>query len=66
MKTFEDYILQERTKVDKINSLQKLLESHTINNEQSIGTSIAFKNVFEEHELEMIKNKIIKLIQTLE
>lgn len=58
--------LEEKTKIDKINSLRWLLESITIDEEKTfIGSEPILKPVFSEEEQWKIKDKIFKLVEHL-
>lgn len=58
--------LEEKTKIDKINSLRWLLESITIDEEETIiGSEPKLKPVFSEEEQWKIKDKIFKLVEHL-
>lgn len=57
--------LEEKTKIDKLNSLRWLLESVTIDEDATIiGSEPKLKNVFTEEERFKIKHKIFKILNT--
>jgi hypothetical protein len=58
--------LEEKTKIEKINSLRWLLESITVDEENTIIVSEPkLKSVFSEGEHYKIKEKIFKIIESL-
>jgi|688.fasta_scaffold216779_3 hypothetical protein len=58
--------LEEKTKIEKINSLRWLLESITVDEENTIIVSEPkLKSVFSEEEHYKIKEKIFKIIESL-
>lgn len=55
-----------KTNIDKIKTLQSLLESWTINEEKTLaGCEPVYKNTFNESEVYTLKSKLFNLIEEL-